>query len=513
MRIKSLRLKNFRGYYNETSIDFDDLTVIVGKNDIGKSTVLEALDIFFNDGKGVVKLDKDDVNKTALAAGDSNISIAVIFDDLPASVVIDSTNETTLAGEYLLNAAGHLEVIKKYTNAGTAKVFINANHPQNPACTDLLLRKNADLKKILREHDIECDNSSINAKIRAAIWNHFSYDLDLEEFEMDVKEGETKDIWEKLQAYLPLYTLFQSDRKNSDSDSEVQDPLKEAVKQIMADTEITALLADVAERVEQRLIDVSNSTLEKLQEMNPEVASSLKPVIPSASALKWADVFKSVSITGDENIPINKRGSGIKRLVLLNFFRAEAERRQLQGHTRSIIYAIEEPETSQHTDHQKMLIRAFKQLASAANTQVLLTTHSCTIVKGLDFGNLRLVSVDAGGNKCIESIVPHQLPYPSLNEINYIAFRDLTEEYHNELFGYIEAEEMLTDYKLGRTTVSYHRRRRSGDVVIESITLTEFIRHQIHHPENTNNTRYTFDQLTFSVDSMRDFIVASRVSI
>ncbi|CAG4988123.1 hypothetical protein DYBT9275_01692 [Dyadobacter sp. CECT 9275] len=31
MRIKSLRLKNFRGYYNETSIDFDDLTVIVGK--------------------------------------------------------------------------------------------------------------------------------------------------------------------------------------------------------------------------------------------------------------------------------------------------------------------------------------------------------------------------------------------------------------------------------------------------------------------------------------------------
>ncbi|MEY8403925.1 AAA family ATPase [Oscillospiraceae bacterium 44-34] len=41
-----------------------------------------------------------------------------------------------------------------------------------------------------------------------------------------------------------------------------------------------------------------------------------------------ADVFKSVSITSDENIPINKRGSGSKRLILLNFFRAEVERRQ-----------------------------------------------------------------------------------------------------------------------------------------------------------------------------------------
>lgn len=513
MRIKSLRLKNFRGYYNETAIDFDDLTAIVGKNDIGKSTVLEALDIFFNDGKGVVKLDKDDVNKTALAAGDNNISISVTFDDLPPSVVIDSTNETTLVGEYLVNATGNLEVIKRYPNAGAAKISINANHPNHSNCADLLIRKNADLKKILKDNGIECSNQSVNAEMRSAIWNHFADDLQLGEIELDVTKGDTKDIWEKLQTYLPLYTLFQSDRKNSDSDSEVQDPLKEAVKQIMADATISALLADVAERVEQRLIEVSDSTLEKLREMNPDVASSLKPVIPSANALKWPDVFKSVSITGDENIPINKRGSGIKRLVLLNFFRAEAERRKLQGNSRSIIYAIEEPETSQHTDHQKLLIKAFKQLASATNTQVLLTTHSCTIVKGLNFEHLRLVSIDTAGNKCIESIVPHQLPYPSLNEINYIAFRDLTEEYHNELFGYIEAEEMLTDFKSGRSTVSYHRIRKNGDVVVENITLTEFIRHQIHHPENTNNARYTFDQLTISVDSMRDFIVASRVSI
>ena len=62
MKIHSVKIKNFRGYGRETEITFDKLTVFVGKNDIGKSTVLEALDIFFNDGKGVTKIDKSDIN-------------------------------------------------------------------------------------------------------------------------------------------------------------------------------------------------------------------------------------------------------------------------------------------------------------------------------------------------------------------------------------------------------------------------------------------------------------------
>ncbi len=62
MKIVSVKIKNFRGYREEVEIKFDDLTVFVGKNDVGKSTILEALDIFFDDGKGVVKIEKNDVN-------------------------------------------------------------------------------------------------------------------------------------------------------------------------------------------------------------------------------------------------------------------------------------------------------------------------------------------------------------------------------------------------------------------------------------------------------------------
>lgn len=506
MKIKTIKIKNFRSYKDEVEIEFGELTAFVGKNDIGKSTVLEALDIFFNNSKGVIKLDKDDVNKKALADGDTETVISVCFEDLPTSIVIDSTNQTTLPDEYLLNSNNQLEIIKKYSNGANEKVFVKSNHPTNANCKNLLQNKNNELQKIVKENNVTCSNQTINAVMRTAIWQHFSSNLQLQEIEIDVTKGDTKSIWDKLQTYLPLYTLFQSDRKNSDGDDEVQDPLKKAVEQILNDATLKAKFDEIATEVKAKLQDVASRTLSKIQEMNPEIANSLNPVIPATDSLKWKDVFKNVSIAGDENIPINKRGSGVKRLILLNFFRAEAERRKLAENIPSIIYAIEEPETSQHTEHQKKLIKAFLDLSNTQNTQVIITTHSAALVKELEFQHLRLVKSDSS-TKTIEKVLPNRLPYPSLNEVNFLAFSEITEEYHNELYGFIELEGEMTNYRNRKPTIPYNRLKKDGvTIVVENVVLTDYIRHQIHHPENTNNTRYTFQQLKDSVDLMRNFI-------
>lgn len=505
MKIKKTRIKNFRSYKDEVEIEFGDMTAFVGKNDIGKSTVLEALDIFFNEGKGIVKIDKDDINKLALAEGDTETMISVSFEELPERIIIDSTNQTTLLNEFLLNSNKQLEIIKKYSNGGKEKVFVKANHPTSEICKDLLQKKNTELQKIIKDHSIICNNQTINAVMRTAIWQHFNSDLQLSEIEIDVTKGETKTIWDKLQSYLPLYSLFQSDRKNSDGDDEVQDPLKEAVKQILNNESLITKFDEIATEVKNQLQDVATRTLAKIQEMNPEIANSLNPVIPETESLKWADVFKSVSISGDNNIPINKRGSGVKRLILLNFFRAEAERRKTIESIPSIIYAIEEPETSQHTEHQKKLIKAFLDLSRTAKTQVIITTHSAALVKELEFEHLRLVKSN-NLNKTIENVMPNQLPYPSLNEVNFLAFSEITEEYHNELYGYIELEGELNNFRNGKATMPYNKLKRDGTILIEQIVLTDYIRHQIHHPENTNNERYTFDQLCDSINLMRLFI-------
>lgn len=504
MKIESIKIKNFRSYKEETVICFDDLTVLVGRNDIGKSTILEALDIFFNDGNGVIKIDKTDLNIQASRNGDNETVISVCFSELPESIIIDSAVQTTLGNEYMLNSDGFLEVVKKYKNGGKASVFIRAKHPTNADCKDLLLKKNADLKRIITGKGIECENQSINATMRRAIWEHYADELNLQDIEIDVSKEDAKKIWDKLSSYMPVYSLFQSDRKNSDGDSEVQDPLKEAVKQIINDEELQQTLTSVAEVVETKLKEVSNRTLEKLREMDPAVANSLNPVIPTADKLKWVDVFKAVSISGDEDIPINKRGSGVKRLVLLNFFRAEAERRAEEGDNTGIIYAIEEPETSQHSNNQRVLIKALKELAQAANTQILLTTHSPVIVKELDFKNLRLIYEDENGKRIL-SVEPAVLQYPSLNEVNYAAYGEVTEEYHNELYGFLEFQQWLNDYKNGRPQRPYLY-VKNGNTKTWNLDLTEYVRHQIHHPENHSNTHFTRDELRQSIEDMRDYI-------
>ncbi len=87
-----MKLKNFRGYCGETVINFENLTAFVGKNDIGKSSIMEALDVFFNDGKGIIKIDKNDINVHAKANNDDEICISICFCELPEKIVIDATN-------------------------------------------------------------------------------------------------------------------------------------------------------------------------------------------------------------------------------------------------------------------------------------------------------------------------------------------------------------------------------------------------------------------------------------
>ena len=53
-------------------------------------------------------------------------------------------------------------------------------------------------------------------------------------------------------------------------------------------------------------------------------------------------------------------------------------------------------------------------------------------------------------------------------------------------------------------------RLRGQNQIPEKKVLTEYIRHQIHHPENILNPRFTFVQLEESVNLMREFILNKR---
>ena len=90
--------------------------------------------------------------------------------------------------------------------------------------------------------------------------------------------------------------------------------------------------------------------------------------------------------------------------------------------------------------------------------------------------------------------------------MNYLAFGDATGEYHDELYAYIDYQRWRNEYMQGKPTRHYHRQLPNGGTRDEQKTLTEYIRHQIHHPENHLNARYTKDELRQSIVDMRTFI-------
>ena len=399
MKLIQVKLKNFRCYHNEIIVDLNDLTAFIGKNDVGKSTILEALEIFFNDQ--IVCLDRDDLNKDALLANDFKIEISCIFDELPPTLIIDAVNETSLAAEYLLNADNKLEIKKSFSCTAAkpkGQVFIQANHPSANNCSDLMQLKRPELRARALGLGIDANayNGNINSSIRRAIWDHIAI-LNLTATEIPIDKEDSKKIWGVLETWMPVYALFQSDRKSKEDDKEVTDPMKVAINEALQ--ELIPELQVIQQRVHDKAIEVAERTLQKLQEMNPDLANELKPDFKADP--KWNSIF-SLTLASDRGIPINKRGSGVRRLILLNFFRAEAERRRQQANNPSIIFAFEEPETSQHPDHQILLVEAFKELSNSPNTQVLLTTHTPALGGLIENPNLRLVIKDAAGNVSVE---------------------------------------------------------------------------------------------------------------
>lgn len=383
MKLYSLRIKNFRGFSGEAVISFNDLTVLIGKNDSGKSTILDALDAFFNEN-----IEKEDF--CVYSSENENIVISCTFSDLPDELIIDSSYKTQLCNEFLTREDGLLEIVKEFS-CSTQKPKIKEQYliaycPSAENTNDLYELKIADLRKRAEAIGVNLSeaNRGISSKIRHAIWSQIG-NLELKEQHVNLQGPNFgKSIYEQIKNYLPIYALFKSDRPSTDQDQEAQDPMKTAIKGTLS--QHLQKLEEIEQSIEQDLKQIVSKTVAKIKEMDPALADQLNPQIKHKN---WDSLF-SVSLTDDDQVPINKRGSGTRRLILLNFFRARAEQDSISQDI-GTIYAIEEPETSQHPDHQKMLINAFQEMVSHGNCQVILTTHTPNLVRRIDQSNIRYV--------------------------------------------------------------------------------------------------------------------------
>lgn len=109
--------------------------------------------------------------------------------------------------------------------------------------------------------------------------------------------------------------------------------------------------------------------------------------------------------------------------------------------------------------------------------------------------------------------------YPSLNEINFIAYGHSSEEYHNELYGALQEttnlwsiakfdKELLNKWKCPQDRGWFNSKSNTT----EKLTIHSYIRNCIHHPENTFNQRYTDEELERSIKEMRNLLSKSKTT-
>lgn len=380
MKLEKLIIKNFRGYHGEHTIDIHSLTALVGRNDVGKTTILDALGVFFEH-----RLCKYDItDKCVDSASDDDVAIGCIFSDVDIPIVLDSTSKTTLKDEYLLNKDGKLEIYKIFAKGkGSGSTQARCIAPSVKEAKLLLAKKNNELKTIAESIGVDEADMRSNVSLRQEIYKKIQ-NLKLKDSFVKLNAEEGKVICEKIYDKLPHFALFRADRPSNDEESEVQDPMKSAIQTALQ--KINTQLESIKENVKDHAIAVAENTIKHLHDISPNLASGLIPQFKVEP--KWENIFK-LTLEDERGIAINKRGSGVRRLVLISFFKAEAERLQKEFPHKGVIYAIEEPETSQHPSNQRLLIDAFQELANSDKCQVLITTHVPALVEKIPTESLR----------------------------------------------------------------------------------------------------------------------------
>lgn len=390
MKLEKFIIKNFRGY-TEQKVEFTDFTTFVGINDAGKSTILEALDIFFKNSK----IERSDRKIGSI----EDVELTAYFSDLPNSIVLE-TVPTTFDEEYLtlkdIDANEYFVLKQKYSGESLKlSEFIVSTFPTNESVQDIHTLKINELKKKFPDIIPNVDKR-VSTEIRKVALKNAAESSNLDTIEISINsKGPLKDISSVIYSNLPIYQLFKADRSNNDGDSEIQDPINAIIKLSLTQPHIQQQLESVSKDIENSVKRITDTTVNMLQDMSPSLASDLDANFKTPN---WSSVFK-FSLDTNSGIPLNKRGSGVRRLILLNFFRSEAKRKldgaaKESSHNLDIIYAFEEPETAQHPKFQKMLIDSFKTISESKQAQVFITTHSPSIAQIVPKDGIRLIKND-----------------------------------------------------------------------------------------------------------------------
>ena len=206
----------------------------------------------------------------------------------------------------------------------------------------------------------------------------------------------------------------------------------------------------------------------------------------------------------NQQIGLSNLGSGYEMMfsLLYSYYMSKQ-----QG--KNTIILIDEPELHLHPKMQQKFVDFLLEISK--DTQIIITSHSPLLVKQLAYNdNVKYFILNS--DKTYASKIDIKLPYISANEINYLAFGVVTEEYHNELY------ETLYNNYLARGGLSGIKNfdntffiQQKGETanwqwkgVSNQVSLNTYVRNQIHHQADMGKVKEK--DLETSIKQMRQYI-------
>lgn len=380
MYISKIALTNFRGVKDKRTIQLEQLSSIVGKNDAGKTIVLFAIATFLDIKSFPITFsDFNDINQAVVLEfdfKDENIS-ELLMTKLKSKVKKADGLEEYIQDFIFDGAIKYKKVAAKVDKKFSEELMLVEDYQQEDL-RGLYLKSDEELNALIETYEIEVP---VQGKGRNSIVEKIKY----------VKERFTKaertTFWieddAKISSLFPAVEMFKADygleadtKFKTNSVSEIQDYFDKEAKE-----ENTKL-----KKVESEIIEEMKSEAESVRRYMQDYASTLKAV-QITPIVSWKDAIKGVDVSfqfdGDDKfIPMSHKGTGYRRLFMVARFRYLAEKSK----GNNIIYLIEEPETFLHPTAQLDLLNAFKELSN--DNQIIITTHSpvfagATSVKGV----------------------------------------------------------------------------------------------------------------------------------
>jgi putative ATP-dependent endonuclease of the OLD family len=368
MAIQEIRIKNYKAFKDTALITLESLSVIVGKNDAGKSGILHALDCFFHPPKkGLSKYDFHGLDTELII----EIEVAFNPDKMRVKEIrLDAKNTVNIFSENLLDSKNLLRFRLLIDIKGPKQLELMIFDYDNPEIFGMAaLKKEDDLLEYLKRRNLDSTPSGkiTNAERRKTL-RQFCDNNNIQKRENWISLGDKEKAFRDI---LPEYVFFKDDENYNVSETSVQNQFKGIVDKAIRllpisdqlKTEADKVLNEEFNKVAHHLLALTDS----IEKVTSETKLDWKKAI-SEIALNWTDTY------GIE-LPYESRGAGMRRLFMVAYFQYEAASGLSDEDGPQYIFAIEEPEVHLHPGAQRLLIEAFLQLLEG-NHAVIFTTHS-----------------------------------------------------------------------------------------------------------------------------------------